>query len=102
MSYIAGQQQLKDRINVHTKGRGGRRRVTVVEISTVDFPNLPGGRTMPPETCLFWPDPGTIMGQGSEVVEKYADWAEAREGHRRWVDSPAEVVKVMVEAGWRR
>lgn len=97
-----GQQQLKGQICVRTKGRGSRRgRTTVVDISTVDFPNLPGGRSLPPETCLFWPDPSRAVGQGSDVVETYADWDAAREGHRKWVESPAEVAKAMVAAGWR-
>lgn len=96
-----GQQQLKGQVNVRTKGRGSRRGKTwVVEISTVDFPNLPGGRSLPPETCLFWEKTGLGI-RNSTVVETYADWDAAREGHRKWLESPRAVAQAMVEAGWR-
>lgn len=94
-----GQQQLKGRVTI-TDRSNGRNEVWTVDISTVDFPNLPGGRSLPAETCLFWMDPYGIQ-RGTSVVERYDDWNTAIEGHNRWVNSPRAVCEAMVEAGWR-
>lgn len=98
---MIGQQKIVGHVNITDVASG---RVHTVEISTVDFPNLPGGRSLPPETCLFWNDPprqGRRFPRQSEVVERYESWEEAIAGHLRWVNSPAEVARAMVEAGWR-
>ena len=96
---MVGQQKIVGHVDITDVASG---RVHTVEISTVDFPNLPGGRSLPPETCLFWNEPlrGRWFRQ-SEVVERYESWEEAIAGHLRWVNSPAEVGRAMVEAGWR-
>lgn len=68
-------------------------RRTVVEVSTSSIPTRP-------ETCLFWG--GTVGNprRGSQVVEVYGDWDEARKGHARWVGDPFAVAQAMVDAGW--
>lgn len=99
MALRSGQQQLKGRVTV-TDTTKRRRQVWVVDISTVDFPNVPGGRSLPAETCLFWHDSRGGR-RSSEVVATYASWKEAIEGHNAWVNSPREVADAMLAAGWR-
>lgn len=97
-----GQQQLKGRVTVTDRTRIDRDEVWVVDISTVDFPNLPAGRSLPPETCLFWSNARGHSGtRKSSVVETYTSWEAAVDGHMRWVNSPKAVAEAMVEAGWR-
>lgn len=75
-------QFLRDDITVNILDLCWTRRVT---ISTADVNAV----VHVPETCLFF-------GRGSsKVVESYATWEDAIEGHQRWVNNPERVVQAI-------